>query len=59
MWGWWGLLAGDLEMLTQVAGVERGVLPVLAWVLKVQDEGDGLCMVGTACPEPSVGSIRA
>lgn len=33
--------------------MERGVLPVLAYVLKVQDEGDGLCMVGTVGPEPS------
>lgn len=24
MWGWWGLLAGDLEMLTQVAGHGKG-----------------------------------
>lgn len=32
---------------------------VLAYVLKVKDEGDGLCMVGTVCPEPSMEVIRA
>lgn len=39
--------------------MERGVLPVLACVLNTQDEGDGLCMVGTLCPEPSMACIRA
>lgn len=36
--------------------MERGVLPVHAYVLTVQGEGDGLCTEGTVCPEHSRGT---
>lgn len=34
----------------------RGTLHVHAYVLTVQDEGDGLCMGDTVCPEHSRGT---
>lgn len=34
----------------------RGILPVCAYILTVQNEGGGLCVGGTVCPEHSRGT---